>query len=66
MLEEERQKGLDGSSHVKEDLMRALENCSRNLDNLPRLCFRGLITEDEFARQRAGLNQEEAKLKQSN
>jgi site-specific DNA recombinase len=65
VLEEERQKGLSGSSRVKEGLVRALENCGRNLDNLTRLCFRGLIGDDEFARQRAGLNQEEAKLKQA-
>jgi site-specific DNA recombinase len=49
---------------VKQSVEAALRACERNLDNLPRLRYRDLLTDDEFVRQRGELTQEQEKLKQ--
>lgn len=62
LLDQERKNGEGGARGVKESLSNALEACGRNLDKLTKLCYRGLITEDEFIRQRDELTQEQKTL----
>jgi DNA invertase Pin-like site-specific DNA recombinase len=46
----------------REAIKKAIDSCARNLDKLTQLCYRGLITEEEFIQQRKELMQEKAKL----
>jgi hypothetical protein len=64
VIEEERGKEHVADGGVKSALENALESCARNLDSLTKLRYRELIRDDEFIRQRAGLNQEQIKLQQ--
>jgi site-specific DNA recombinase len=64
VIEEERTKERGADSGVKKTLEKALESCARNMDNLTKLRYRELIGDDEFIRQRAGLSQEQSKLRQ--
>jgi len=47
-----------------ERIEKALESCSRNLDNLTKLRYRELIGDDEFLHQRQALVQEQIKLRE--
>lgn len=62
LIEQQRKAGQDGTRNMKEAVEKALETCARSLDNLTRLCYRGLINEDEFIRKRAELTEEQTKL----
>jgi len=64
LIETERAKETGADGGVKKALERAIESCVRNLDSLTKLRYRELIGDDEFLRQRAGLSQEQAKLRQ--
>jgi site-specific DNA recombinase len=64
LIEEERKRDRQTSGTVKEAVQKALDRCIRNLNNLTKLSYGELISEEEFVRQRAGLTQEQAKLKQ--
>ena len=58
LLEKERKNDEGGVQGAKEAISKAIEACGRNLDKLTKLCYRGLITEEEFVRQRDELNRE--------
>lgn len=62
IIEQERKAAENGAAGAKEALQKALDACDRSLEKLTRLCYRGLITEEEFVQQRAALAQEKAKL----
>jgi site-specific DNA recombinase len=64
LIEQERKRDRQTSGTVKEAVQKALDRCIRNLDNLTKLSYSEFISEEEFVRQRAGLTQERAKLKQ--
>jgi site-specific DNA recombinase len=64
LIEEERNKERDVNEDIAGAVERALDSCTRKVDNLTKLRCGDLITEDEFVRQRAELLQEQAKLKQ--
>jgi site-specific DNA recombinase len=51
------------NAEVKQAVERALETCRKSLDNLTRLRCEERITDDEFTRQRAGLTQEQERLR---
>jgi hypothetical protein len=63
LIEEERKRDRQASGTVKEAVQKALDRCIRNLDNLTKLRYEEFISEEEFVHQRAGLMQEQAKLK---
>jgi DNA invertase Pin-like site-specific DNA recombinase len=65
MIERERAKEHQAEDGVKRSLVRALESCERHLGNLTKLRFRELIDDDEFVDQRAELQREELRLKES-
>src|SRR5438128_7147259 len=65
LIEEERRKEHGVQAGVKQSVVAALQACERNLDNLTRLRYRDLLTDEEFVRQRGELTQEREKLKQS-
>jgi site-specific DNA recombinase len=60
----ERKKEHNSDGGLKKSIERALESCARHTDNLTKLRYRDLIGEDEFVRQRAGLNREEITLRE--
>ena len=62
LLDQERKNDEGGVRGVKEAMSNALEACDRNLDKLTKLCYRGLITEEEFIRQRNELTEERKTL----
>lgn len=62
MIEEQRQQEADLADKAKAALDKALDNCRQQLQNLTRLCYRGLIPEQEFAAERATLLVEEKTL----
>lgn len=64
LIERKRQKEQSSASGVKQSVEKALQACQRNLDNLTRLRYRDLITDEEFIRQRSELDREREKLKQ--
>jgi len=64
IIEEERAKEGVAGDAVKQALERTLERCARDLDNLTKLRYRDLISDEEFVRQRSGLTQEQLKLDQ--
>lgn len=64
IVESERTKERQINGSVKDALKQTILACARNLDNLTKLRYRELITDDEFLRQRAELTQEDCKLKQ--
>jgi site-specific DNA recombinase len=61
-IEEERMKEWQAGSGVKRSLENALGSCVRNLDNLTKMRYRELLTDDEFLRQRDELALEQIKL----
>lgn len=63
-VEQERTKEHHEGDHIKLGIERALDACRRNLDNLTKLHYRELISEDEFVRQRQGLAHEEIRLRE--
>lgn len=63
-IEEERTRNREAGDGVKRGIEMALESCTRNLDNLTKLRYRELISDEEFVRQRGELVQEQMKLKQ--
>jgi hypothetical protein len=62
MIDEERQEEADLANKAKAATEKALDNCRQQLQNLTRLCYRGLISEQEFATERAELVVEEKAL----
>src|SRR5207245_11355227 len=64
LMEEERHKERGIQAGVKHSVAAALQACERNLDNLTRLRYRDLLTDEEFIRERGELTQEREKLKQ--
>jgi hypothetical protein len=64
LIEEERHKEHGIQVGVKQSVETALQACERNLDNLTRLRYRDLLTDEEFIRQRGELTQEREKFKQ--
>lgn len=64
ILEEERGKERRVGDSVKQEIDRALGSCTRNLDNLTKLRYRDLISDEEFVRQRAELGREHIGLNQ--
>ena len=64
LIEEEGRKEHGVQAGVKQSVAAALQACERNLDNLTRLRYRDLLTDEEFVRQRSELTQEREKLKQ--
>lgn len=63
-IEAERTKEYADGSAVKQSIEAALESCTRGLDNLTKLRYRELITDEEFIRQRGELVKEQLKLNQ--
>lgn len=49
---------------IQDSIGKALESCERNLNNLTKLRYRDLITDEEFVRQRNELSQEQSRLKE--
>jgi DNA invertase Pin-like site-specific DNA recombinase len=64
IIDEAAAKEHETDGGVKRAVEHSLEDCGRNLESLTKLRYRELISDDEFIRQRAGLTQEQAKLKQ--
>jgi len=64
IVNEERLKEDEIPVGTVQRIEKALEICSRNLDNLTKLRYRELIGEDEFLRQRQALVQEQIKLRE--
>ena len=64
LIEEERHKEHGVQAGVKQSVAAALQACERNLDNLTRMRYRDLLTDEEFIRQRSELTQERENLKQ--
>src|SRR5437588_1682910 len=63
-VEEERNK-VQGLAHgIKESIEGALEKCFRNMDNVTKLRYREMISDEEFVRQRGELKREEITLKE--
>jgi site-specific DNA recombinase len=62
MIDEERQEEADLANKAKAATEKALDDCRQQLQNLTRLCYRGLIPEQEFATERAALLVEEKAL----
>ena len=62
LIEQERKNDEGGARNVKQAVSKALEACSLSLANLTKLCYRGLITEEEFLQQRDELGREQRKL----
>lgn len=62
IIEQELKKDEDGAQRERQAVSNALDACARNLDNLTKLCYRGLIGEEEFVRQRDELTQERRRL----
>jgi DNA invertase Pin-like site-specific DNA recombinase len=62
LLDQERKNDEGGARGEKGALSNALEACGRHLDKLTKLCYRGLITEEEFTRQREELTRERKTL----
>ena len=63
-IEEERAKRYGLGGGVEQAIRKALESCARHLDNLTKMRYRELIHDEEFARQRAELTQEQRNLAQ--
>jgi site-specific DNA recombinase len=63
-VEEERKKEHGSDHGIRQSIERAMEACTRSLDNLTKLRYRELIQDEEFVRQRAELSREESKLKE--
>lgn len=61
---EEARKDHGAETNIRGALEQALAGCTRNMDNLTKLRFRELISDEEFMRQRMELNREEAVLKE--
>lgn len=61
---EEARKDHGAETNIRVALEHALAGCTRNVDNLTKLRFRELISDEEFVRQRMELNREEAVLKE--
>ena len=61
---EEARKDHGAETNIKESLEQTLAGCARHMDNLTKLRFRELISDEEFVRQRMELNREEAVLKE--
>ncbi|MFP5234340.1 MAG: recombinase family protein [Acidobacteriota bacterium] len=61
---EEARKTHGAETNIREAIEQALAGCTRNMDNLTKLRFRELISDEEFVRQRTELNREEAVLKE--
>jgi DNA invertase Pin-like site-specific DNA recombinase len=61
---EEARKEHGADTNIKKTLDHALASCAKNMDNLTKLRFRELISDEEFVRQRMELNREEAVLKE--
>ena len=64
VIEQERRNEWQSGSSIKDSIERALETSLRNSDNLTKLRYRELLSDEEFIRQRAELSQEQAKLQQ--
>jgi DNA invertase Pin-like site-specific DNA recombinase len=64
LIEEEKAKEHGIHAGVKQSVEDALGACQRNLDNLTRLRYRDLLTDEEFIRQRSELTREQETLKQ--
>jgi len=64
LIEEEKTKEHGIHAGVKQSVEDALRACQRNLDNLTRLRYRDLLTDEEFIRQRSELTREQETLKQ--
>lgn len=64
LIEKENEEERESAIAVRHSVEKALEACARNRDNLTRLRYRELITDEEFVRQRTELNLEQEKLKQ--
>jgi DNA invertase Pin-like site-specific DNA recombinase len=62
LIEQERKNDEGGARSEKQAASSASQACERNLDKLTKLCYRGLITEEEFVRQRDELTQERETL----
>jgi site-specific DNA recombinase len=64
LIGDEKRKERGVQVGVKQSVQAALQACQRNLDNLTRLRYRDLLTDEEFIRQRGELTQEQQKLKE--
>jgi len=64
ILEEQRKKVQAFDADGKTALLKAVEQCKKELDSLTKIRYRDLIDDDEFSRQRAELLKQEATLKQ--
>jgi site-specific DNA recombinase len=62
-VEAERVKDRATGGAMRQAIEVALERCIRDLDNLTKLRYRDLITDEEFVGQRSELTQEQLKLK---
>jgi hypothetical protein len=62
-VEAERVKDRATGGAMRQAIEGALERCIRDLDNLTKLRYRDLITDEEFVGQRSELTQEQLKLK---
>jgi DNA invertase Pin-like site-specific DNA recombinase len=64
IIDEEQSKEHRAEDGIKQSIERAMEGCKRSLDNLTKLRYRELISDEEFVRERAELGREEIALKQ--
>lgn len=61
-IEEERAKDVGSHDIVRQSIDQALRATARNMENLTKLRYRDLITDEEFVKQRIEINREEATL----
>jgi len=64
IIEKERAKEESTGTGAQLTLQKALESAGRNLDNLTKMRYRELISDEEFTRERTALMQEQIKLSQ--
>jgi len=64
VIEAERLQGRLTNEHLKTNIEETLAKCRRNLDNLTKLRYRELISDEEFIRERDELHLEELALKE--
>ncbi len=64
IIDEERKRDRDAGASPKEAITKALDRSKKELDSLTKLRYRELIEDEEFTRQRAELQKQQASLKQ--